>query len=871
MVSAPSMNMTPHSATQDELSRGARLVRADGQALPLQAAHLSVDAKGGLARVVLTQTFANPTSETLNVQYLLPLPADGAVSGFSFTVAGERVVGEVQGKQLARERYEAALIQGRTAALLEQTRTSLFSQSVGNLPPHETLTAEIVVDQPLRWLEEAGAWQWRFPTVVGPRYSGAPGRVADAGQLVVPMSAEPLAVRMGLELLIRDPLSEGHQPSSPSHTLHVHSSGGTRVRLSEEGGARLDRDVVVHWPVAALAPGATLDVVRPAAAAHRGEAYGLLTLVPPAPGAAWTPVARDLVVLIDTSGSMGGEPLAQAKRVISALIDTLGPKDRVELISFDYAPTRFRPEPIAATPDGKRAALAWIRELSAGGGTEMHAAVQEALRPLRAGAQRQVVLVTDGYIGFEREIVEQVRTALPASCRLHTVGVGSSVNRSLTEAAARAGAGVEVIIAPGEDPERAAQRLVARTDRPVVTELVVEGEGVLGFAPVHLPDLFANTPAQVCLRLSGAGGQVRLRARTHDGELVQTLKYPALALGDGAGQVAVRFARERVADLEAHKAGGGDTREIDGEIEKLGVDFQIATRLTSWVAVSQAVTVTPGRQARTVTQPQEVPQDVSLAGLGLRTAAASLGMVGGAASPVSRSAAMPRPVKSKKRARPVDEGARGRIAPPPPQALSELADLDDEALSVEREEAADAFQVTEAWGGNAAKEEAPEPVASSAGRADEAEADKAVDPLPLRRAPVAPPPAAAPAPLPAVPLGAGGRRAGSPPPPASEEPTSAPPAAEAPKPEPEPAAEVEQAQLPASMAGASKPEAEPSTVEPVKARRGRRAGLWTLLVLVAALLAALWWWLRPASQGASEPEPSESAAPAAAPKSGTER
>ncbi|CAN0547882.1 unnamed protein product, partial [Laminaria digitata] len=168
-TASPRIDNSPHT--------GARLVSTDGLALPLQAAELEVDAKGGLARTVLTQTFVNPGSSPLHVQYLLPLPADGAVSGFSFKIADELVAGEVQTKQVAQERYTQALIEGRTAALVQQSRTSLFRQSVGNIPPHETVVAKIVVDQPLRWLEEAGAWQWRFPTVVAPRYQAAAGRV----------------------------------------------------------------------------------------------------------------------------------------------------------------------------------------------------------------------------------------------------------------------------------------------------------------------------------------------------------------------------------------------------------------------------------------------------------------------------------------------------------------------------------------------------------------------------------------------------------------------------------------------------------------------------------------------------------------------
>ncbi len=679
MVSALSMHTDLNPASLATSPNGARLVTTAGIELPLRAAELSVDAKCGLARVRLTQAFVNDGSAPVHVKYLLPLPADGAVSGFEFVVAGIRVVGQVDKKQAARARYEAALIEGRTAALLEETRTSVFSQEVGNVPPGQTVQVQITIDQPLHWLADSGAWQWRFPAVVGIRYQGAPGQVKDADQLAMPVSVEPTGVRMGLHLRVRDDLAPGAAISSNSHTLHKSDDAQPVLRFAEEGGARLNRDVVVQWPVADLAPGATLDICRPDNPAHDGHAFALLTLVPPAPGVNYTPVSRDLIVLIDTSGSMGGEPLNQAKRVVSALIRTLKKRDRIELIAFDFSPRRFRDEPVVANSDNRKAALSWIEGLSAGGGTEMHVAVQEALRPLRDGTQRQVVLVTDGYIGFEAEIVHKVRTALPASCRLHTVGVGSSVNRSLTQAAARAGAGVEVIVAPGEDPESAVRRIVARTDRPVVTELRLEGAGIEAFAPLHLPDLFVGAPAQVCLRIKG-GAEIKVRGRTAEGPLCQTIHYLVPEAGHGAGQIAVRFARERVADLEAYRAAGGDAQEINSQIEQTGLDFQVATRLTSWVAVSQEVMVQPGRDAQTQVQPQEVPEFISLQGFGLR-----------APAPMSLSRRL---VSSKEVMKRRAGPARARkaqlpastLAPPPPAPAPQAAPSTDDLMDIEGED-----------------------------------------------------------------------------------------------------------------------------------------------------------------------------------------
>lgn len=596
---------------------GGRLVATDGALLPLRSTDLSVEAGGGIARVVLTQRFVNPHREPLTVEYLLPLPSDGAVSGFRFHVGETLVVGEVDRKQRARERFAEAVAGGHTAALLEQDRTSLFSQKVGNIPPGEEIVAEITIDQPLAWLAE-GAWELRFPTVVGPRYQGAAGRVADAGKVLVDLAEQGTGVKATLDLTIADKL--GGAVESVSHRVASTQDGATTsVRFGRDRGVALDRDIVVRWPVAAPEVGADVLAARPADDVHEGDTFGLVTLVPPTPGRGHA-TNRDLIFLIDTSGSMGGRPLNQVKRVVSAMIDTLGPDDRVELIEFGSTPVRFAVEPLAATTTGKRAALKWLKNLRASGATEMHRALLEAMKPLRDESQRQVVLLTDGYIGFEQEIVDTLLTKLPAGARLHTVGVGSAVNRSLTQAAARAGRGTELIIGIDEDAERLAERLVANTTAPLVTDLVLEGADLIETAPLQLPDLYAGAPALIAARF-GAAGQFVVRGRTADGPYEQRITVPELALGQGAQGVAALFSREKIEDLEMQIAARPKARQdLDASIENVGIAFQIASRLTSWIAVTEEATVDPDAAGRRERMPHEVVHGVSVEGLGLRSA-----------------------------------------------------------------------------------------------------------------------------------------------------------------------------------------------------------------------------------------------------------
>jgi Ca-activated chloride channel family protein len=419
-----------------------------------------------------------------------------------------------------------------------------------------------------------------------------------------------VAARIQLAVKIGDAIPAGRAPGSPSHALQVGSDG--LVELRDVAGARLDRDLVVRWPVAGASVGLALQLARPA---DRDETYGLLTIVPPAREVHHRALARDLIVLIDTSGSMSGGPLDKAKRVVAQLIESLGDDDRLELIEFASAPRRYRSEPVRATQGEQQAAIRWVRALQAGGSTEMRAAVIEAMRSLRPGAQRQVVLATDGYIGGEEQIIQQLYRDLPRSCRLHFLGVGSAVNRSLSTAMARAGRGAEVLCDLDEDVDRAARRIIDRTRLPILTNVTLVGSALVAQAPELLPDVFEGAPFVAAVQLRP--GELIVRGDLARDVWEQRITVPP---GGAAGNQAIvaLFGRERVADLEAHHAVGDtrDTEDRDAEIEGVGLAFQIATRRTSWIAVDEARTVTgPSRHED---MPQALPYGTTAAAFGLR-------------------------------------------------------------------------------------------------------------------------------------------------------------------------------------------------------------------------------------------------------------
>ncbi len=682
------MSMPALEPTTSLPTSGCLAVDTAGRVLPLRATHLAARAEAGHARVTLRQTFHNPHPEPLDVTYTLPLPADGAVAGYRFTVGEHEVVGEVQTKAAARETFETAILEGRTAALLDEERSSVFTQRLGNVPPGATLSCEITIDQPLAW--EEGQWAWRFPTVVGPRYLGASPSPSAAGVVVeVAVDGVPDAA-LTASLAIGDAVTGA--VASPSHRLD------RRGEVVDLGGA-LDRDVVVRWPVRQATPGLAVQVAQQEG---QSDAFAAITVVPPLQPPSVLP--RHLVVLLDTSGSMGGRPLAQAKEVAGALIATLGPADHLELLAFASTVERFATEPTAMAPAARQRALSWLAARRAGGGTEMTTGIRAAVSgPAVSGAQKQVILVTDGYIGFESDIVGIALDERDRDTRIHTVGVGSSVNRSLTEPVARAGGGLELVVGIDEPAGPVAARLVAHTTAPVVVDLELEGPAVRATSH-RLPDLYAGAPVTLYAAVDPAGGEVTLRGRTAEGVMTRTLSVPAAT---APGPAAVRYARDQVADLELLCAAGRRVELREKRIEALGLGFQISTRFTSWVATTRVRTVDPDAESRQVTQPQALPHGVSAEGVGLRRpTAVEAGAVfgrGAGAAPVGgggdATAFWSAPAKAKRRrSRTAGRAAPG--APPPPMAKpapAPAASAPPEA-PMEREEAEAVEVVDEAKG-----------------------------------------------------------------------------------------------------------------------------------------------------------------------------
>jgi Ca-activated chloride channel homolog len=588
--------------------RHAGLVSVDGKTYPLKSASLEARAECGIAITRLTQTYRNPYPEPLEVQYTLPLPADGAVTGYTVRLGHRVIRGEIRKREEAAREYRQALLEGRTASLLEQDRADTFTQRLGCLPPGQDAEIEIEVLQQLAFLPAAGSepasWEYRFPTVVGIRYHGAAGRVPDAESLDPDRDPGSIPATLSATVLIADGGAGTAATKAPGLSLRVENTAeGTRATLTD--AVKLDRDVVIRWPAAK--PDVGVRVVEGKGLASDDGRYVLVTVTPPSsPDGA---LARDLTLLIDASGSMHGHPLETAKQVAEDLLRSLETNDRFEILIFSNSPTRLAGL-TPARPAEVSAAIAQLKRVQASGGTEMLHALTEALKPLRPDSQRQIILLTDGDIGFESEVIGEVLNHASGQVRVHAVGIGSAPNRTLMRGVAQAGRGVEINIGLEDDPAVAVKRLLQATVRPVLTGIELRGGNIIATAPKPPLDVFEGQPALLLAEVHESCRTLEVRGSLAGSRETWRHEIP-LPVSATPLPIGALFGRRKIEDLELSLSVDCNRAEsLKGEIETAGLRHGITSSQTSLIAISEDQTVDPADPRRRERLAVEVPAGV---------------------------------------------------------------------------------------------------------------------------------------------------------------------------------------------------------------------------------------------------------------------
>ncbi len=636
---------------------GFGVLRTDRGNLPLRAMDVRAKITAMIAAVEVVQDFANPFDVPLEATYVFPMPDRGAVTALRMQADGRVVEGVLSERAKARRDYEAAIKAGQRAAIAEEDRPDVFTMRVGNILPGEQVTVTLALTQPLPYAD--GDVTFRFPLVVAPRYipgSPLPGTptgtgvaadtdaVPDASRISPPvlLPGFPNPVRLSVVADI-DPAGlalTGIRSSLHAVTQESAEDGHVIVRLAP--GERLNRDLILRLAVADPASVTGSLVVRPDSpgqASEAGEAGGqaaglgsgtfMLTLVPPSLAPTGPP--RDVVIVLDRSGSMGGWKMVAARRAAARIIDTLAAQDRFAALCFDneiVQPPEQANQLVAGTDRNRFRAVEFLAGMSARGGTDMLPALQLAAGLLSAagsddtGRQRVLVLVTDGQVGNEDQIISELGPRL-STTRVHVVGIDQAVNAGFLTRLAAIGRGRCELVESQDRLDEAMARIHERIASPVVTGLTLEPAGLRivadSTAPARLPDLFAGAPALICGRFEtdgmaedsggpNAAASIKVRGMSADGT-----SYEQVLTGTPgrSGVATATWARGFLRELEDRYTclatdSPGELERLEDRIVAVSLRFGVLCRFTAFLAVDSRV-VTEGGKPHRVTQPVELP------------------------------------------------------------------------------------------------------------------------------------------------------------------------------------------------------------------------------------------------------------------------
>jgi Ca-activated chloride channel family protein len=603
---------TPDDASSDEgPATGTLMLRGQGTSRSMAAFRLCTDmdvtVTGQTARVRVVQAFRNTSDKWMEASYLYPLPQDGAVDSLKMVVGQRVIVGHIEPREKARATYEAAKASGRKAGLVEQQRPNMFTTMVANVAPGETVLIAIEYQVPVS--QANGTFSLRLPLVVGPRYTppytlDAAAGVADANAVTAAPVLAPgidetlnptsISVRLAPGFDVANLISRYHR---------VNITGPLDDRMVKlDGSVTANRDFVLEWRSASADP--TLGLFAQHTA--KGD-YVMASVTPPADTSSLPTPPREMVFVIDNSGSMGGDSMDEAKASLLHALGTLRPQDHFNVIRFDDTMTRLFDHSVAATPDQVDLARRFAGSLEAQGGTEMLPALKAALADAATGGGdspevlRQIVFLTDGEISNEREMVAAIG-ADGGRSHVFMVGIGSAPNNYLMDRISTAGGGIYTHIgAPGEVAAKMTP-LLDVLSHPAVRNLSVRVEGgSLDLLPSRLPDVYAGRPLVLVGRTDHLTGNLTVRGMIGGKpwerriDLASALPSPA---------VEKLWAHSRIGDIEADRALGKlEDAAADAEVERIGMESEIVTSRTSLVAVDE----TPSRPEGSRLTREELP------------------------------------------------------------------------------------------------------------------------------------------------------------------------------------------------------------------------------------------------------------------------
>lgn len=572
-----------------------------------------IQVSGLVARVTVRQEFRNEGSAWAEGVYVFPLPDRAAVDRLRLHVGERFIEGEVREKEKAKKEYEAAKKQGKKASLVQQQRANLFTTSVANIGPGEEVAVEIEYLETLAYDE--GVFSLRFPMTMTPRY--IPGtavedrqgsgwaddttEVDDASLITPPVVTESNDHKITLhaEVTAGVPLE---YIASRYHPIDVTDTGNRYELDLTNTDVPMDHDFELAWrPRQSAAPRAMLfeETIE-------GQPHVLLMMIPPNDASVPTVVmARELVFVIDTSGSMHGTSMEQARKALLLALNGLRPVDRFNVIQFNSVTDTLFPNSAPATASNIKQATNYVKRLQANGGTEIRPALQKAFRdaPLKSHL-KQIIFITDGSVGNEQDLFRMIESDL-STTRLFTIGIGSAPNGWFMRKAAEAGRGTYVYISALHEVDEKMGRLFRKLENPQVTDIDVQWpDGVFVESyPDTIPDLYAGEPVLVKSRMDRPFRSSDLVTVSGTSAMGAWGTEMSLDMDVDSPGIAALWARARIEDLMDRQRRGADPEKTRLTVIETALTHHLVSKYTSLVAVDK----TPVRPANAGLRSDQVP------------------------------------------------------------------------------------------------------------------------------------------------------------------------------------------------------------------------------------------------------------------------
>jgi Ca-activated chloride channel homolog len=578
--------------------------------LPLKDTHVEIAVSGVIADVKVSQTYRNEGSRPINASYVFPASTRAAVYTMRMRIGDQVVVAKIKEREVAKQDFEKAKREGKSASLLEQDRPNVFSMSLANVMPGDQVEIELRYTELL--VPTDGVYEVVYPTVVGPRYSSQKESAAPKEDGFVknpylhqgnkPTSTLHISTRLATGVPIQDLICSSHQVTPIWQSATV-----ANVTLDDADAFQGNRDFVLRYRLAGnqIASGLLL---------YQGvdENFFLYMAQPPQRVAMEDIPAREYIFVVDVSGSMDGFPLNTSKKLLRDLIGQLRSTDKFNVVLFAGDSTTLSPTSLPATQQNIASAIRLIEEQRGSGGTELLAAIKQGMGiPRDAGVSRSIVLITDGYISGEEGVFDYIRDNLD-QCNVFSFGIGSSVNRYLIEGVAKAGMGEPFIVTQESEAPAIASKFREYIQTPVLTDIQIQTAGFETYDvhPAHSPDLLAQRPIILFGKWRGpVTGTFELHGKSGRGDYSTTLNVAGLQPEETNRALRFLWARSRIAELSDYGARNVDADRVK-EITALGLKYSLLTKYTSFIAVLEQVRNQTG-DANDVKQPLPLPLGVS--------------------------------------------------------------------------------------------------------------------------------------------------------------------------------------------------------------------------------------------------------------------